>query len=408
MRRSITILLAALCMAASAQERRLTLSQCIDMAMRQNPSVMAAAKSAERSKALQGTAWDVGKTELSLSQDPTSGGSPDNSLALSQTIDFPTLYIARRKQLKAETRAEESRSLMVASDIRNEVKERYWQLVFQMEKLRILTSQGSVLERYQAIATKRYEAGETRKLEVLTAERLRKENRMELSAARSEAEEALQSLRILLSTDEDITPADTLLRPIDFVQRSFDYNNTPAGQYGRDQLNAASRAVTTARNGYAPTISVALKNQLVLSGWNPYDQDRSRFEGGNFMGFEVGVGIPLFYGATKAKVRAAKKEREIAELEMKQERQTKEKEYLAALSRCNSAHERMTYYTQEGEAKAGELSQLASLEYENGEIGYVEYISALQESIAVRLKAAEAVNDFNQSVLQLERINPAD
>ncbi len=51
---------------------------------------------------------------------------------------------------------------------------------------------------------------------------------------------------------------------------------------------------------------------LFATGWSsPHGihimSTETGFEGGNFMGFEVGVGIPLFYGATKARIKAAKK-----------------------------------------------------------------------------------------------------
>ncbi len=51
---------------------------------------------------------------------------------------------------------------------------------------------------------------------------------------------------------------------------------------------------------------------------------------GNFMGFEVGVGIPLFYGATKARIKAAKKDKEIAEYEIKQEQLDKQQNIMHA------------------------------------------------------------------------------
>ena len=84
-----------------SQTRKVSLQECINMALEKNPQMQVANKSVERAKALQGTAWEIDKTELSLSQDPTSGGSPDNALSLSQSIEFPTYYIARHKQLKA-------------------------------------------------------------------------------------------------------------------------------------------------------------------------------------------------------------------------------------------------------------------------------------------------------------------
>lgn len=47
----------------------------------------------------------------------------------------------------------------------------------------------------------------------------------------------------------------------------------------------------------------------------------------------------------------------------------------------------------------------AEMENEQGEIGYVEYVDALQESIDLRLKRAEAINDYNQAVVCLQRLD---
>ena len=123
------------------------------------------------------------------------------------------------------------------------------------------------------------------------------------------------------------------------------------------------------------------------------------------MGFEVGVGLPLFYGANKAKVKAAKKDREMAELEMKQEQQALQREYLATLSKCNSTFARLTYYQEEGVEKDKLLEKLSRMEYENGEISYVEYIDALEDCIDFHMKKAAAINDYNQSVIALEKFN---
>ena len=64
----------------------------------------------------------------------------------------------------------------------------------------------------------------------------------------------------------------------------------------------------------------------------------------------------------------------------------------------------MQYYEQKGAASATEIERLASLEYENGEISYIEYVSALQESIDSQLKRADAINAYNQAVVALKRI----
>ena len=387
-----------------SQTRKVSLQECINMALEKNPQMQVANKSVERAKALQGTAWEIDKTELSLSQDPTSGGSPDNALSLSQSIEFPTYYIARHKQLKAETQAERSKAAVVRLSLENDVKAAYYQAVYQAEKLRVLESQDSLLAQYRTLAEKRYKAGETRQLELLSAERLQRENKMEVLAAHNELETAQLLLSRLVGSVETVEPKEDSLFPLDWKQASYNYSQTPDGQYSADRLKASEQAVRVAKNGFAPSLSLSLRNQLVISSWNPYDQDRSRFDGGNFMGFEVGVGIPLFYGATRAKVKAARKEREMIALEIKEQEQLHQQEYLSALSRMNAAYVRYTYYNEEGRERSDKMAEQGLLEYSQGEISYLEYMNVLQESIDLRLKRASALNDYNQCVLVMEKL----
>lgn len=387
-----------------SQTRKVSLQECINMALEKNPQMQVANKSVERAKALQGTAWEIDKTELSLSQDPTSGGSPDNALSLSQSIEFPTYYIARHKQLKAETQAERSKAAVVRLSLENDVKAAYYQAVYQAERLRVLESQDSLLAQYRTLAEKRYKAGETRQLELLSAERLQRENKMEVLAAHNELETVQLLLSRLVGSVETVEPKEDSLLPLNWKQASYNYSQTPDGQYSADRLKASEQAVRVAKNGFAPSLSLSLRNQLVISSWNPYDQDRSRFDGGNFMGFEVGVGIPLFYGATRAKVKAARKEREMIALEIKEQEQLRQQEYLSALSRMNAAYVRYTYYNEEGRERSDKMAEQGLLEYSQGEISYLEYMDVLQESIDLRLKRASALNDYNQCVLVMEKL----
>ena len=402
-KRNITAL--ALCIIAlGTSAQTLTLKQCLALAADHSLTLKQADAQVERARVMQGTAWDLDRTELSLSQDPTSGGSPDNALALSQEIEFPTVYAARHSQLKAETKAEKSRRNVTLQQLHSDIASAYWQLVYCKERITILSAQDSVLTRYADLADKRYKAGEARQLEALTAARLERENAMELAAAKSYYAAGQQQLAALIGTDAAITPADNTLSALDYSPTDFSFASTAEGELARDRVAVADKALRVAKNGYAPSLSLVLKNQLVISSWDPYHENRARYDGGNFMGFEVGIGIPLFFGATKAKVKAARSDRAIAQMEMQQQQLTQQTEYKAALTRYNTAFSRMQYYEQKGAASATEIERLASLEYENGEISYIEYVSALQESIDSQLKRADAINAYNQAVVALKRI----
>lgn len=386
---------------------KMTLQQCFQLADRQNLALQSGRKAVEKAQVMQGTAWDLDKTEIAFSQNPASSGDTDNGLTFSQSIEFPTVYTARRGQLKAETQAEKSRLNVTSQQLRLEIANVYYAMLYQTRRLQILLQQDSVIQRYCDVAGKRYKAGEARQLEFLSADRMRNDNRLEMTKVKNEAENLQTALMALLNTTTPVVPAaDNLVIP----QRSpmnaaFNYQQTADAQYQKDLISALDKEVKCAKTGYAPSLSLALRSQLLIDSWDPYHINRQRFTEGNFFGFEVTVGIPLFYGATKAKVKAAQKDREVALLAMQQEQREKERDYKQGYNRLQNAIKRMEYYSGENMAKAKDIERLSTLEYENGEISYVEYASALQEAIDMRLKQAEVVNEYNEAVLALMALN---
>lgn len=392
---------------ASIPGEKMTLQQCFQLADRQNLALQSGRKAVEKAQVMQGTAWDLDKTEIAFSQNPASSGDTDNGLTFSQSIEFPTVYTARRNQLKAETQAEKSRLNVTSQQLRLEIANVYYAMLYQTHRLQILLQQDSVIQRYCDVAGKRYKAGEARQLEFLSADRMRNDNRLEMTKVKNEAENLQTALMALLNTTTPVAPAadNLVISQSSPMNAAFNYQQTADAQYQKDLISALDQEVKCAKTGYAPSLSLALRSQLLIDSWDPYHINRQRFTEGNFFGFEVTVGVPLFYGATKAKVKAAQKDREVALLAMQQEQREKERDYKQGYNRLQNAIKRMEYYSGENMAKAKDIERLSTLEYENGEISYVEYASALQEAIDMRLKQAEVVNEYNEAVLALMALN---
>ena len=392
---------------ASIPGEKMTLQQCFQLADRQNLALQSGRKAVEKAQVMQGTAWDLDKTEIAFSQNPASSGDTDNGLTFSQSIEFPTVYTARRNQLKAETQAEKSRLNVTSQQLRLEIANVYYAMLYQTHRLQILLQQDSVIQRYCDVAAKRYKAGEARQLEFLSADRMRNDNRLEMTKVKNEAENLQTALMALLNTTTPVVPAadNLVISQSSPMNAAFNYQQTADAQYQKDLISALDQEVKCAKTGYAPSLSLALRSQLLIDSWDPYHINRQRFTEGNFFGFEVTVGVPLFYGATKAKVKAAQKDREVALLAMQQEQREKERDYKQGYNRLQNAIKRMEYYSGENMAKAKDIERLSTLEYENGEISYVEYTSALQEAIDMRLKQAEVVNEYNEAVLALMALN---
>lgn len=389
---------------AVAQELRLSVDECIRRAKEQNLEVVVARAEAEKARDLQSTAYEMDLTELSLSQDPTAGGSPDNAITLSQSFDFPTVYAARRKYLRSQTAAQSAVARLSELSVERDVASAYYNLVYLRSVYDILQRQDSVYARFFNIASARKKAGDTSSLEQMNAQRALDDSRIRLQRADADCQIAMAELQQLLATDTVIVPIDSHLAPISDIldTENFRFEQTSVAESYEAQAEMSRRNLQLQRQMFLPRINIGLRSQCVIKGFNPYDVQRDAFDKGNFMGFEVGVSVPLFWGSTRAKARAARREVEIQQLRQQNAQAIVARDYQKATAEMNQARLSLDYYQQQAASQATEMARLSQISYEAGEIAYVEYIQNQAAALDLNLKTAEAINNYNQAVIRLK------
>ena len=408
MRNTITLLLMMACIAASAQPAavRLSLEACLDVALTHNLACQSAEASVNQSRLMEGTTFDMPQTMVSLVQTATDGGGPDNGLKFSQEFDFPTVYAARHKYLKSETELERRKADMTRNDIAQEVCSLYYALLYTREVCAIVAAQDTLYERFCRVAQARYDAGETSRMEWLNARRLRSENKLALEQAQTEHVALARRFQTTLNVDYAVEPAEDCLTPIEgyVPEDTVNFSATPEGMVADGRLKVAQRHQSLARQGFIPTLSVGATTQLLIKGFNPYNIERQRFEKGNFVGFEVGVGVPLFFGSQRAKTRAASQAVKAEELRMANDRNRQASELQTLNDDYAAARRAVDYYQSTGLPEAEEMMRLSLVSYELGEIGYEEHARHLEATLAVKRTYAEALDKYNQTIVKLKHI----
>jgi cobalt-zinc-cadmium resistance protein CzcA len=61
----------------------------------------------------------------------------------------------------------------------------------------------------------------------------------------------------------------------------------------------------------------------------------------------------------------------------------------------------LSYYESTGMQYANEILNTAQLAFKNGEIGYIEYITLLSQSIDIKNNCLSALTNYNQAIIQL-------
>ena len=386
-----------------AQSNQKTLQECIDIALKNNLQIKGADLYIRQSQVLQKTGFNPDKTNLQLVQDPTSGGNIDNSIGITQTIAFPTVYANQNKLLKQETLLAQKSKLLSQNEIIKEVTEAYYNLVYSSQKIKLLQQQDSIYSNFLKRATLRYNTGETNQLEKMQAESRYKENQLQLKQANTTLSSYQLVLQKWLNTSEPVMPKENELpkMPDDYKFDTAAIKSNPLIEYYNQRLNVSTSQINLEKSKLLPDLNVGYYHQAIIKGFDPAKINRNYFPGTRIAGFQVGIGVPLFFGSQKAKIKAAKINNTLIETERQQTLLYMQSSYAVQYNEYLKAKEGLQYYETTGLKQADDIIRISNTAYTKGEIGYMEYIQNLQTAINTRLQYTDAVNQFNQSIILL-------
>lgn len=382
------------------------MDDCLNLAMECNPGLQASQKRIDISEARIGTSVDIPNTGIELSQNAIEGPSIDNGITFSQEFDFPTVYVAKRKVLKAEAKVSREEYNEANSALRGEVFSLYYSILYEETRLGLLKKEKESYDEFSRISHIRFEDGETSRLEYLNADRMKAKMASEIETA----EFSISRLKIRLGSimgydsDFDIKPEELPILEFGDGILAFDAAATHSSRVMNAKIEMNEKNVWLKRQEFMPGLSVSATSQLFLKGFNPYHIERSRFEKGDFMGFSVGITVPLFFGSKRSQLIAARKETELARLQLDDELQRQSAEFKNLTNELAFAGKRLEYYNKEALDRANEMRRLSQVSYELGEIDYMEHMQNIQAALEIELEYLETIEKYNQSIIKIQTL----
>jgi len=144
------------------------------------------------------------------------------------------------------------------------------------------------------------------------------------------------------------------------------------------------------------------KNLLLPELTLGYFNGSNRYAGAeNYQGFEVGVGVPLFFSEQRAKVKAKQFAMEAtAKLRNSYIRkyENRASELMNGLAKYQEA---IRYYNHSGKELSRELVRSAQKSFEAGEIDFFRLAQSLDRAVEIELGYLDHLNSYNQLVLEI-------
>jgi cobalt-zinc-cadmium resistance protein CzcA len=382
----------------------LTLDSAISLAVKNNLRLRSAGLSVEQARALQKSGTDLSKTEILVTQDPTSGGNMDNSIGITQNIAWPGLYKNQRKLLSKQTLLASSTSNMTKAEIIREVREAWYAYLMNKESLKVLTFQDSLYRGFVSKAEIRVKTGETSNLELISARnQFQQIQTLKLGVMTSLANNE-SILKQLLNTPAPLVVVHDkpLVFPVSLDSLTLSNNAQVSAGLQSAEVARARIAVEQAKG--MPDFILGYSEQLLISAFNPANISRNYFPGTRIAGIQLGVALPVFNRANRARVKAEQLSSEIAKTDLLNTKSLLMLEYTQEVQHYQQYLQAVNYYLSQGLKQAAEQLRIAQVSFDLGEIGYIEYIQNISSAVQTRLSYIEALSQLNQSAIQIQYI----
>ena len=366
----------------------------ISKALVNSKGIKAAQFQVDKTKENINTAYSFDKTNIYYSYDQNNlalNNEPLKVFGIQQRFAFPTVYGAQKSAFSAEYEKEKANFEIQKNKLTFSVSNTYHQIVYLQHQEKLYRYLDSLYQNFSKASDRKFELGETNYLEKITAQAKFKKISTTLSQIENDKKAQYEIIQSLVQSEDKVLINSNQIEPINNI------------------TNETSRLLYAE---YLESVTNNYKNQIRLQKqqWLP-DLNLDYFQGRNsglsqsLYGFQVGVGIPLFYFGTKAKSKVAQLELQSWEQQKQNEEQKIEKYISQKINELAKYQEAINYYNQYGKKLSDEIIKVGNSSYKQGEIDFFQYIQSLENATVIQVDFLYNVLQFNKTQLDLQYLN---
>jgi cobalt-zinc-cadmium resistance protein CzcA len=386
-----TLLLLFVGGSATAQDT-VPMDTVIARALRTHPSMTAAELSVQEQEAMRKTAFGLSPINAQFMQGQIQGPyRSDINLQATTGFAFPTTIARRSTYLKESLRLAESDKLNTSAYVKESAGGAYLQWAMGLEQVRILQQLDSAYSSMAAFATKRFELGETGRLEKTSAQSRAEQVKVRVRQAQADLVAYQAEVERWTGTLNGAAPiTDELLN----TARAPDPGggNDPLLLSMEQRAQVAEAEWKLQRSQWAPS----------LQGGGFYQT----FDGNApFTGYLIGATIPLPGSGQGGRTTAARLRSEIAAQELEAARRQRTSERASTQAQLAQLRESLAYYESTGAALAETLRDDAQRAYRAGEADYFQFTQGIEQAFQLNAEHLRVRYELALTVLHLRALN---
>jgi cobalt-zinc-cadmium resistance protein CzcA len=316
------------------------------------------------------------------------------------------VYVNRNKLANANIRSGEWQYKSTQLDIATGVKQIYWEYVYLVSKQKLLAYQDSLYTGFLRAAELRAKAGETNRLEMITARSQSLEIKNQLNQVTSDIMISGRKLMVLLNSKSVLIPSDREVRRIDFKPDydSISVDQNPLLGYVKQQVEVSQIEKKLEQSQLWPDLNIGYFSQTIIGTQDVNGIPQTFGNNDRFNGFQAGIAVPLWFPPYTSRAKAAKVAEEIAQTNAENYARSVYGSYQSLLDEYNKFTSTVDFYENQAVPEADMIIEQATLSYKAGALDYLDYVLTLDRALAIKQNYLEAVNNYNQTIISIEYI----
>ena len=393
---------------AQVDTARFTLQQMMETGKIRHLSLKAQQKQVDFWEQMKRSAFDPGRTQLDMEYGNVNSAQTDTRFGITQGFSLPVVYRRQAKWFEANRVAESSQVLLKEKDLKRDIGFGYASLVDMMERRKLLMDLDTIFSGFYSRAAIRLEAGETNLLEKTSAEAQLQQLRLQLVQLEADMVTTQQLMRFLLDTGAYVLPVYSSPQlAFNAFPDSSQLIAHPSLVWHRNLIEIAQRNADLEKNQLLPSFYLGYANQS-FKGWQSKDGNTQEYLSGSdrFHIAQGGIGIPLFSGAARARVKAAMRKAEGAELTASLQEKMMFSRYSQLMEQLKKNRSALDYFTKTGLEHASIIIRQAELNIQKGQIDFLQWSMLMNQAFSIRLSWLDALKNYNDAVIELQYYLP--
>ena len=388
----------------SQQKNFVSVDSIISLLDQKSIAIKMADKTADVYRTLRSRPADIAKTNLGIEYGNINSAFNDTRLFFNQGLQLPAVYKNQQKLYDQFVAVSSYQSALTKADMNWKTRLICYAILDLDRRESILNEVERNFTEWTRIATLQKQQGEI--------------NASVLSAIKVQStQQSLQKQLLIAERDGLVNELNLLLRNTEQLilpkleSPSLIELNTSVDQLQSHALIGLSDAlieqkksiVKTEKSRLLPDFNFGYSN-LSIIGWQTPDGQTQKYYGSNnrFGIYQLGMGLPIFNGSIKARIKSSQLGVDIAELDKLQKIDQLNSQFSKLLSKYNKEREIYLYYEREGLKMADEMIAQASLRFKNGDIGFAEWALLVNQSLQIKIAHADIVKALQFSLAEFK------